>query len=547
MSFMAGFASGFGKQIEAGQERKAVKERDALAIAMERWNKRTTEYDTAKKTDTQLQEQAKGIAVRNGLPEGSWVSIYQDALLKDMSLENAEKWAKGQTWSVLEETPSMPDQPAKPATAQDAQMVDSGLAPGQAETPGQTDPGILGSVAGAVGGVLGTIGNPQAQQEALMTGANDRAVGALGLTPEQAAQYETGYKPTPITPTTTYTPKPEEGDLFDIKRFNDEYQVLFMDGKPNANGMWDETRGVWVDNKNQPIEGNVSRSMPQTAYNDYIEAIKLVNPTVAKLNERKDNVMGLAEEASNISAIVAKNPKVLTWAGETSAFLNDGITNLVSLADQYGGVTSPEFQQAEASLITTAQQGLTDMGIGQNANDFAAYISGRTKLVYSAARANAGDTGNMSNQEVENASKMFGTADQEDFNRQLQQYVGLQINSFDRTAKTLMDRDLGVATARQQGISVDQLFGPIMETADEETRRFLETNFAGAGGAGGPTSEAAGKASEASAPRLLQGSNLQQVIAQFPQLKDYPGEIFLTPTGELVDGEGNPIGDDTEE
>jgi len=193
MGFMEGFANGFGRQMELGQQERAQNKRDTFQIAYDSYMNNKKKYDSDLATDTQTINSAKAIASSvPGIPEGSW--------------EHAYKWLQsgytpGQVEDKLrtaefasQESPAMPDNTQSPEPLPDpqqAQMVDSGLAPGQAETTGQQDPDILGSSKGQ-DGIFFSL-DPKEQERHRMEQANGRVAGAVNDPNFDAVN--AGYKP----------------------------------------------------------------------------------------------------------------------------------------------------------------------------------------------------------------------------------------------------------------------------------------------------------------------------------------------------------------
>lgn len=507
MGFMSGLAEGFGKQVTAGLERKGQKERDALNIAMERWNKRKTEYETQATTDRKLQEQAKAIASSNGLPEGAWVDIYQQRLLVGDTMTGAEKWATAQNWSVEDQQPSMPETPAAPEapTAQDTEMADSGLAPGQAESAGQQDPGILGSMAGAVGNVLGTMGNPQAQQDALMQGANERATSTLGITPEEQAKIDAGYKPNVPASNMAFTPKPDAGSL-----------------DPN-DAVWLEVAGKWkqgyvspngaTDLQGQPLDG-----VTKVWTNEQFTQVRNVLGSIPKAEElmtQKADTVTLVENVAVMSQMADENPNVLARAVGLSVGINEIGNELNSIFSQINTLTEEE-QALEESQYT---QKLSDAMVaeGANASDAQRYAALAIGVKFDLARAMSGP-GPLSEADRQAGEQALSTNDPAIFLQIAQDLAKKSLRSTDALANQLSGSPQVKQAMSIDGVDLGNLFEPVAKSLSIEATDWLGQNAPAPGTALSQPGANPPVAAEPQGEVLEAGQVTSDMVNEFPDI-----------------------------
>jgi len=565
MGFMSGLASGFGTQISAGLERKGVKERDALNFAMERWSKRTEEYTAAEAADKKLQEQAKAIVASNGLPDGAWVDIYNNRLKAGDTFSNAEKWALSQKWSVTDQAPSMPDTPAKPqqaATAQDAQMAESGLVPGQAATPGQTDPGILGSMAGAAGDLFNGMGNPQAQQERLFQTADSKATAAMGLTPDQQAQYTAGYQSNVPTDGIKHKPTPAEGTdaAGRLKYFNDEAITVFGTrpdgskfqelGLPNGDGTYMNAAG-------ETIQGTVTRALNKDGTARYDELSGIVSEATVKLGEQKSYVLSLNDAATAMNEIVAAQPGVITASSGIASVVNrlqneaNTIFGMIDDAQELSDVDLSNMQSEMEAAAVGNILGTDELSLARKE-----FESKRVQFVFNLARTLNGP-GPLTEGDITRAAQIIDTSDPEEFKKITANLVQTEANRYNTLATQTFESDSRFQDAMAIGVEgVAERFGPVEfgTGADQfnkkvaEKQKQNEENPQGNTPAEPSADQVPTNIQNTDRGVILNEGNIGPLQARVPgvDLSKFLGkQIFLRPIGqnqfEVLDPQGNVL------
>lgn len=473
-SFMEGFASSFGRQMELGQVERAQKKRDAFQMAYDKYVKDRAAYDKAKTDDTQAVNSAKAItaSVPNA-PESAWEHVYSWLNAGYTPAQAEEKLRTTQFAS--QEQPAMSDT-AQPDTAQvvdpvqkptvETQTEASGLAPGQEQTAAQQNPDIMGSLFGADG-----LLNPEAIQQRRMESAQNEVMKGVGVSQDEFNQVTTGYKPAPMSgnaPAITGT-IPDGGTL-------DPNDAVWLE----VNGKWQQgyvSPNGATDLSGQPVEATSVRTNEQfTQIRNILSSI----PKAEELTQQKADTINLVENVTMLSDMAQANPNVLTRAVGLSVGLNE-ITNEVNsvisqieaLSAQGVAVPDNAFEEQENQAIATLEQAL--IAEGTNPSDAQRYAALAIGVKFDLARAMSGP-GVLSEADRQAGEQALSTNDPAIFLQIAQDLAKKSMRSTNVLAASIAGSPQAKSAMSIQGVDLGTLFEPVETGLSPEANAWLQNS-----------------------------------------------------------------------
>lgn len=410
---MKGFGQSFSTSFENAETRRAAKERDAFQVAYDSISRNSTQYEADKKADEALINSAKTIASQNNLPEESWGEIYL-RLKSGSSFDKTEEWARTNKFTVTPATDA-------PSEAQAPSSVD-----GQMEELGQVDPASANTAPimeqPEEEGLLSTVSNNLTEGKGLFgtrTPGTDEEraqseVGqAMGITPEQMAQYNQGYQSPDLPGNVTVETKQAIIDPlaeFGLSggKLNDGLAAakVMVEQYRNSDNPEAQAMAARFDALLPSIEASLAED-PSLDAPTAVELLKASAPIRQPIREMSSAVKDMAASGMALDAFAKEHPEILTMTGAGASALQGIATEANTLLDMIGkmgsegadeGAVQNAIKQWEASLLSNGT-------LAESASTFAQHAALQVRFIYASGKA-MGQAGNgFSNYDFDNIRK----------------------------------------------------------------------------------------------------------------------------------------------